>query len=81
MTEFDQRTTLTPRNLAGEEEVWYVQAAWPDGRSEQIGAFRTRGETQDWIAKKSEVWLDNYERRITIGLWGQKTITPSRAAP
>jgi hypothetical protein len=81
MTEFYQRTTLTPRNLAGEEDVWYVQAAWPDGRSEQIGAFRTRSETQEWIAQKSKVWLDNYERRTKIGLWWQKTITPSCAAP
>lgn len=62
MTDRTHSATLTPKKFAG-EDVWYVQVLWLDGRSEQVGAFRTKAETEDWIAHKSGAWLDDYVRR------------------
>jgi hypothetical protein len=58
----DHPPNLKPRKFQG-EEVWYVEVVWPDGRSEHVGAFRTKAETADWITSKSRAWLDDYEHR------------------
>jgi hypothetical protein len=62
MTDRSRPPTLDPRQFEG-EDVWFVQVLWPDGRSEQVGAFRTRAETEEWIAHRSGAWLEDYERR------------------
>lgn len=54
--------TIKPNKLKG-EEVWFADITWLDGRSEQVGAFRTKSETDDWIAHNSSAWLADYERR------------------
>jgi hypothetical protein len=54
------RPTLTPRPLDG-DAGWYVQIEWPDF-SEQVGAFISRAEAEEWIEHKSEDWLREYER-------------------
>ena len=36
---------------------WRVRATWPNGKFENIGAFRSEEEAVRWIAKQSEVWL------------------------
>jgi hypothetical protein len=66
MTGRDHSPSLEPRKLQG-EDVWYVAIVWPDGRSEQVGAFRTKAETEDWIANRSAAWLVDHERRRREG--------------
>ena len=66
MTDRDHSPTLEPRQLRG-EDVWYVEIVWSDGHSEQVGAFRTKAATEDWITKRSAAWLEDYERRTRKG--------------
>jgi hypothetical protein len=56
----DPGPTLSPRPLDG-EVGWFVQIDWPDF-SEQVGAFVSRAEAEDWIEHKSEDWLRQYQR-------------------
>jgi hypothetical protein len=51
---------LTPRPLAG-GEGWFIQVDWEDF-SEQVGAFVSRAEAEEWIANKSAEWLRHYDR-------------------
>lgn len=62
MADRSEPPTLEPRKFP-DEDVWYVQVLWPDGRSEQVGAFRNEAETQNWITGESGAWLKDYERR------------------
>jgi hypothetical protein len=54
------RPTLTPRPLDG-GIGWYVQVDWPNF-SEQVGAFTSRAEAEEWIEHEAEDWLRKYER-------------------
>jgi hypothetical protein len=56
----DPRPTLSPRPLDG-GIGWYVQIDWLDF-SEQVGAFVSGDEAEDWIEHKSEDWLRQYQR-------------------
>ena len=63
-----QIPTLVPSKLPG-LSVWYVQIIFPDGRREQAGAFCDKAEANDWIARRSGVWLVDYERRRINAPW------------
>ena len=54
--------TLVPSQLAG-GDVWYVEVLFPDGRIDHVGVFSDKLETHDWIARESDAWLADYERR------------------
>jgi hypothetical protein len=54
---------LVARLLVG-GEGWYVQVDWQDFE-EQVGAFASRAEAEEWIATKSEDWLLRYRRPPT----------------
>ena len=41
-----------------EASEWSVEAEWPDGTIESIGSFQSHSEARDWIASKSEGWLE-----------------------
>jgi hypothetical protein len=60
MTTSARPLKLTPRPLAG-GDGWYVQVDWADF-SEQVGAFVSRAEAEEWIANKLSEWLRRYER-------------------
>jgi hypothetical protein len=62
MNQSNNIPTIKPNNLEG-EDVWFADIAWRNGRSDQVGAFRTKSETEDWIAHRSSAWLAGYERR------------------
>jgi hypothetical protein len=48
-----------PRELRKlEASEWSVEAEWPDGTIESIGSFQSDSDARDWIASKSEGWLD-----------------------
>ena len=66
MSDRDPSLSLEPKKLEG-EDVWYVEILWSDGHSEQVGAFRTKAATEDWITKRSAAWLEDYERRRRKG--------------
>jgi hypothetical protein len=66
MVDRDNFPSVEPRQLGG-EDVWFAEVIWVDGRSEHVGAFRTKAEAERWIADKSEAWLDEYERRRQEG--------------
>jgi hypothetical protein len=36
---------------------WYVVAEWPDGVTQHVDDFGSDSEAREWIAKKSEAWL------------------------
>jgi hypothetical protein len=63
-----QLPTLVPSKLRG-LSVWYVQVIFPDGRREQVGAFCDKAEANDWIGRRSGVWLVDYERRRIDAPW------------
>lgn len=62
--------TLAASHLA-DDDAWYVDVRFPDGRSEEVGAFRDESETSDWIARQSDAWLADYERRRMSERWDQ----------
>jgi hypothetical protein len=63
MAESAPPAKLVPRSLAG-GEGWYVQVDWPDFE-EQVGAFASRAEAEEWITTKSADWLLRYQRPPT----------------
>jgi hypothetical protein len=48
----------TPQVRHAEGEGWRVAARWPDGHVEDIGAFKTEVEANEWIAKHFQMWLE-----------------------
>jgi hypothetical protein len=52
--------TLTPQPLVG-GEGWYVRVEWPDF-TEDVGAFVSRREAEEWIEQRSADWLKRYQR-------------------
>jgi hypothetical protein len=48
----------TPQVRHAEGEGWGVAARWPDGHVEDIGAFKTELEANEWIAKHFQTWLE-----------------------
>jgi hypothetical protein len=36
---------------------WQVRAAFPSGKQVFLGSFNTEGEAKEWIARKSEAWV------------------------
>jgi hypothetical protein len=55
-----ERPTLSAQPLDGGAGC-YVQVDWPYF-SEQVGAFVSRAEAEEWIEHKSEEWLRKYQR-------------------
>ena len=57
----------TPAPTCNPEQVegggWCVQINWPNGTSEEVGAFGSKGEAERWIREKFDDWLKDYERR------------------
>jgi hypothetical protein len=45
------------------DDVWHVAAKWSDGHVENITAFESEVEANEWIANDFQEWL---ERRRTI---------------
>jgi hypothetical protein len=50
--------TPTPQIRHAEGEGWRVAARWADGHVEDIGAFKTEVEANEWIAKDFQTWLE-----------------------
>jgi len=42
--------------------AWKVAATWPDGRSEEIKAFKTETAANEWIANSFAAWLEQADR-------------------
>jgi hypothetical protein len=42
---------------------WFVHAEFPDGRSEDIGSFRSENAANEWIAKDLQRWLEKRDER------------------
>jgi hypothetical protein len=62
MASNEDSPSLEPRPLDG-AEGWYVHICWPDGSFEQVGAFRTKSEADQWIVEKSDAWLKTHVDR------------------
>jgi hypothetical protein len=39
---------------------WHVDAEWPNGVTQHVDDFESDSEAQEWIAKKSEAWLQKH---------------------
>jgi hypothetical protein len=44
------------------DDIWWVAAKWPDGRSEDIKGFSSETDANEWIAKELNEWLENRNR-------------------
>jgi hypothetical protein len=39
-------------------DAWFVHASWSNGRTADIGNFRTEAEAAHWIESRSAAWLN-----------------------
>ena len=63
MTDTTTSTTmpvLQIRNANG--GAWTVHAEFPNGESADISGFKTENESNEWIAKSLQQWLDEREK-------------------
>jgi hypothetical protein len=42
---------------------WYVQAVIPGLPPIQLGGFKTKDETKEWVRRKSQMWIDEHRRQ------------------
>jgi hypothetical protein len=51
-----KKPEMRPRELK-DASGWYVLVQWGNRPSEQVGAFRSEDEAQQWIDQNSGEWL------------------------
>ena len=56
MTHNDTAPIMQIRHSDGDD--WTVAATWPDGSSEEVGAFKSEAQANKWVADKLQEWLD-----------------------
>jgi hypothetical protein len=39
---------------------WHVEVEWPDGTTQHVDDFGSEAEAGDWIARKSEQWIEKH---------------------
>ena len=59
MAEKHSRPTFKPKPFL-DGSGWHVDAEWPDGVTQHVDDFGSDSEAREWIAKKSEAWLQKH---------------------
>src|ERR1700690_605406 len=59
MLEKHFRPTFKPKPFM-DGSGWHVDAEWPDGVTQHVDDFGSGSEAREWIAKKSEGWLQKH---------------------
>jgi hypothetical protein len=52
------RAEFRPIRIEGGERPWRVRAAFPSGKTVDIGEFSAEAAALEWIALKSAEWLE-----------------------
>jgi hypothetical protein len=55
----NSRPTFKPKPFL-DGSGWHVDAEWPDGVTQHVDDFGSSSEAREWIAKKSEAWLQKH---------------------
>jgi hypothetical protein len=59
MVEKQSRPTFKPKPFL-DGSGWHVDAEWPDGVTQHVDDFGSGSEAREWIAKRSEAWLQKH---------------------
>jgi hypothetical protein len=59
MAEKHSRPTFKPKPFL-DGSGWHVDAEWPDGVTQHVDDFGSDSEAREWIAKKSDAWLQKH---------------------
>jgi hypothetical protein len=59
MTKTNSRPTFKPKPFM-DGSGWHVDAEWPDGLIQHVDDFGSDSEAREWIAKKSQAWLQKH---------------------
>jgi len=59
MVEKHFRPTFKPKPFL-DGSGWHVDAEWPDGVTQHVDDFGSDSEAREWIAKKSDAWLQKH---------------------
>jgi hypothetical protein len=59
MAKKNSRPTFKPKPFM-DGSGWHVDAEWPDGVTQHVDDFGSGSEAREWIAKKSEAWLQKH---------------------